>query len=159
MLWKGHVHFQRPSASMDQPAKVAIIIKNLPACSRSVVRASKLELGGSWVWNFFRWIPPSSKLYWIVLVLYAGGQPIMSPIKSTMTDRSVLSCFFSNFDMLHLGKVHQNHWKSTLVNLPILKAIRLKWVKIQLRKVAKIYRCLYGRGAQFCHLPYMYKCL
>ena len=56
MLWKVHVHFQRPSASIDLPAKVAIIInnlpakvaiiiKNLPAYSRSVVRASKLELG------------------------------------------------------------------------------------------------------------------
>ena len=47
MLWKVHVYFQRPSASMDLPAKVAIIIKNLPAYSCSVVRASKLELGGS----------------------------------------------------------------------------------------------------------------
>ena len=46
MLWKVHVNFQRPSASVNLPAKVAIIIKNLPAYSRSVVRASKLEPGG-----------------------------------------------------------------------------------------------------------------
>ena len=32
---------------------------------------------------------------------------------------------FPNFDMHHVGKIHQNHWKSTSVNLPSLKAIHL----------------------------------
>ena len=98
MLWKVHVHFQRPSASMDLPAKVAIVIKNLPAYSCSVVRASKLELGGPWVWNFFlTFLMLDSSLFQIILnslglVRWWTAQ-IMSPIKSTMTDRSVLPWF------------------------------------------------------------------
>ena len=38
MLWKVHVHFQRPSASMDLPAKMTIIIKNVLVIEPPVVQ-------------------------------------------------------------------------------------------------------------------------
>ena len=137
---------------MDLPAKVAIIIKNLPAYSRSVVRASKLELGGSWVWNFFlTFLMLDSSLFQILLnrlglVRWWTADNVPGKVHYDWQECTFM--VFSNFDMHRLGKIHQNHWKSTLVNLPSLKATRLKWAKIQLCKVAKIYRC---------PLPYMYK--
>ena len=58
---------------------------------------------------------------------------------------------FSTFDMDKFGKSVDTTGKSALMllKLPNLKVIRLKRAKIQVRKVAKIYRRWYG-GGQVC---------
>ena len=112
------------------------------------VWASKLELGGLWVCNFFlTFLMMDSSLFQIILNslgLARWWTADNVPDKVHYDWQECTSMVFPNFDMHHLGKIHQNHWKTTSVNLPSLKAIHLKWAKIQLLKVAKIYRCLYG---------------
>ena len=63
---------------------------------------------------------------------------------------------FSTFDINNLGKIVLHHWKGKtalmLVKLPNLTVIRLNRAHIQLHKVAKFYRRLYG-GRQVCAPP------
>ena len=60
---------------------------------------------------------------------------------------------FPTFDINKLGKIGLHHWKGKtaliLVKLPNLTVIHLNRVNIQLLKVAKFYRRLYG-GRQVC---------
>ena len=64
--------------------------------------------------------------------------------------------FFPTFYIDMLGRISRHHWKEhfKITERPSLKVIRLKWVKIQLSKVAKIYRRLYGgRGGGVICVP------
>ena len=59
---------------------------------------------------------------------------------------------FPTFDINKLGKIGLHHWKGKtaliLVQLPNLTVTRLNGANIQLLKVAKFYRRLYGKGRQ-----------
>ena len=64
---------------------------------------------------------------------------------------------FPTFDINKLGKIGLHHWKGKtaliLVQLPNLTVTRLNGANIQLLKVAKFYRRLYGKGRQVCAPP------
>ena len=83
--------------------------------------------------------------------------PLSLPSPSSLLKLPNMDLFTVSFNFRH-GQVRGNrrhHWKSALilVKLPNLKVVRLNRAKIELRKVAKIYRHLYV-GGQVC-TPYI----